>query len=246
MGYLYMKNVLILENEEIGIKVLSTIVKSVKQECYVIGCRTCNEAYAKAMENMIHLFLVDVRLESETDFNGFKFVQNIRQVEKYKEVPVIFISSLQGYEILAFKNMHCYDFIRKPYQKEEVKNVIERALQLKVMDYVDHRIDFETSGIYYPVEESSIRYIESNRRVIYIHTISDVLELPGKSLKDCYDILDKHKFYQIHKSYIVARKYIKKIEISKRLLYVGGGNETEEIVIGVKYKEGLLEWLNDK
>lgn len=200
--------------------------------------------YYLAMEQTIHLFLIDVMLEGDRDFSGFKFVQNIRQVEKYKEVPVIFISSVVGYELMAFRRMHCFDFITKPFKSEEVKAVIRNALKLKVMEQIDERIDFETGGIYYPVDMKSICYIESNRRVIYIHTISDVLELPGKSLKECYELLNKHTFLQIHKSYIISRNYIVKVEFSKRLLYLKVSEGIEEIVIGMKYRDKLREWLN--
>lgn len=239
-----MKSVLILEDEEIECKILTAIINNTQQDCYVYECRTCENAYYVAMENSIHLFLVDVRLEGDNDFSGFKFVQNIRQIEKYREAPVIFISSVAGYELMAFRKMHCYDFILKPFCEEEVQKVIKEALLLRKMDMFKERIDFEAGGIYYPVEMADIRYIESNRRIIYIHTTTDILELPGKSLKECYDLLDKHVFCQIHKSYIISRKYIRKIEFSKRMIYIKGHSSDEELVIGMKYREKLQEWLD--
>ena len=240
-----MKNVLILEDDELEQGVLCTIVRSVRQECHVFACRTRERAYYLAMEHRIHLFLIDVRLEGESDFSGFKFVQNIRQIEKYREAPVIFISSVQGYELMAFRKIHCYDFIRKPFHREEVLHIIEQALCSKLTDGTANRIDFETGGIYYPVEEGSIRYLESNRRKIYIHTINDTLELPDKSLKECYALLDKYMFCQIHKSYIISRKYIYKIDFSKREMYLKGAESKDKVMIGMKYKEELQEWLDD-
>ncbi|MCD7825168.1 MAG: LytTR family DNA-binding domain-containing protein [Clostridiaceae bacterium] len=238
-----MKNVLILEDEEIESRMLRTIVEELQQDCCVYECASCEEAYSVAIEGMIHLFLADVRLKDEFDFSGFKFIQNIRQMDKYHEVPVIFISSLEGYELMAFRKMHCYDFITKPFNPAQVRDTIDKALRLRVIDQVDERIDFEINGIYYPVQASSIRYIEANRRIVYIHTISDILELPGKSLKDCYSLLNRQMFCQIHKSYIISRKYIQKVEKSNRVVYIEG-DQREELPIGLKYVSELWEWLH--
>lgn len=240
-----MKNVLILEDQELDRRILQEIIDELQQDCQVYECASCQEGYYMAMEHTIHLFLIDVMLEGNSDFSGFKFVQNIRQVEKYKEAPIIFISSVVGYELMAFKRMHCYDYITKPFQVAEIKLVIDNALNLKVMKQVEERIDFEVRGIYYPVETNCIRYIESNRRVIYIHTISDVLELPGKSLKECYALLNKDLFIQVHKSFIVSRNFIGKVELPQRLIYIKGSDGMEQIGIGTKYRDGLREWLND-
>lgn len=239
-----MKNVLILEDAEIESKVLRSIVGELEEECQVFECNTCERAYYLAMEQTMHIFLVDVRLENDFDFSGFKFVQNLRQVDKYKEVPVIFISSVQGYELMAFRKMHCYDFITKPFSKEEVKSVVDKALKLRAMERVNERIDFEVNGIYYPVDASDIRYIEANRRVLYIYTIADVLELPGKSLKECSKLLNDKTFRQVHKSYIISRKYIYKADLPRKVIYISTGETTVEIPIGLKYREGLWEWLN--
>lgn len=239
-----MKNILILEDEEWDRKVVRTIVEGLPQKCQIFECVSCKDGYSVAMEQTIHLFLIDVLLENDRDFSGFKFVQNIRQVEKYREIPIVFISSVRGYELLAFKKMHCYDYIVKPFHENEVAEVLRNALELKAVDRMEERIDFESRGIYYPVEPDSIRYIESNRRTIYIHTVSDVLELNGKSLKECYEKLNRYNFIQVHKSFIVSRKYIVKVDYSQRMIYLRGVNGLETIDIGMKYKDLLREWLD--
>ena len=122
---------------------------------------------------------------------------------------------------------------------------LENALSLKASDTGSSFIGFETGGIYYPIETNSIYYLEANRRTVYVHTDSDIIELSGKSLKECYKLLDKHMFCQVHKSYIISRKYIKKIDFPKRTIYIKNKPGTEKIIIGVKYKDKLHEWLYD-
>lgn len=239
-----MKNILILEDSELESKILCTIVKSIGVNCNIFECTTCEKAYFLSMEQIIHLFLIDIRLENDSDFSGFKFVQNIRHIDKYNEVPIIFISSVQGYELMAFRRMHCYDFISKPFNANDVKSIINNALQLRVMDRIEECLNFEVKGIYYTVNPSDILYIESNQRILYIHTESDVLELVGQSLKACYSKLNRALFRQIHKSFIVSRKHISRIEKGKRVVYIDNGSQVEKVPIGLKYLDGLWEWLN--
>ena len=240
-----MKNILVLEDDDFECKILKTIINKLERDCYIYECHNCEKAYYISLENPIHLFLVDVRLENNYDFSGFTFIQNIRQISRYNEVPVIFISSLEGYELMAFRKMHCYDFITKPYKEEDIQEIIENALSLKASDTGSSFIGFETGGIYYPIETNSIYYLEANGRTVYVHTDSDIIELSGKSLKECYKLLDKHMFCQVHKSYIISRKYIKKIDFPKRTIYIKNKPGTEKIIIGVKYKDKLHEWLYD-
>lgn len=239
-----MKNILILEDSALEARILSSIVQDAATDCNIFDCRTCEEAYFYAMERTIHLFLVDVKLESDADFSGFHFVQNIRHIDKYSVVPVIFISSMQGYELMAFRTMHCYDFIIKPFHQSEVRKVVYHALQFKGMERIEETINFEVRGVFYTVNTGDIRYIEFYRRILYIHTEFDQLEIPGQSLRECYQRLDKGLFRQVHKSFVVSRKYICKIDKQKRLLYIGHGKQFAQVPIGLKYIEGLWEWLD--
>ena len=234
-----MKNILILEDSKLEARILSSIVQEVAADCKIFDCRTCEEAYFYAMERTIHLFLIDVKLENDCDFSGFHFVQNIRRVDKYGMVPIIFISSMQGYELMAFRTMHCYDFIAKPFQQSEVKKIINNALQLKGVDQLEECINFEVRGVFYTVNVGDIRYIEFYQRILYIYTEFDQLEIPGQSLRECYHRLNKDLFRQVHKSFVVSRKYVCKLDKQKRLLDISHGKQIDQ-----KYMDGLWEWLN--
>ena len=88
--------VLILEDNEICRQSLIKVVKSCMKNITVYDFDNRAAAYLCAMDNNIDLFLVDIILEPKirNDSSGFKFAQDIRDVKRYKSVPIIVSAAL--------------------------------------------------------------------------------------------------------------------------------------------------------
>ena len=75
----------------------------------------------------IDLALVDLVL---SDISGFELVNNLRQNNSTKDMPIIAVSALvrEQYRNLALKN-GCDDYLNKPYLIDDLKRKIDRFLQ---------------------------------------------------------------------------------------------------------------------
>ena len=79
-----------------------------------------------AIEYDIDLALVDLVL---SDISGFELVNNLRQNNSTKNMPIIAISALvkEQYRDLALKS-GCDDYLDKPYLIDDLKSKIDRFL----------------------------------------------------------------------------------------------------------------------
>ena len=92
-----MKAVLIIEDNAASMEMLAKITNEVDPEIVVHRAVNQNEAYASAMRISIDLFLIDIMLDPKNpgDVSGMRFANRIRMVERYKYVPMIFITALE-------------------------------------------------------------------------------------------------------------------------------------------------------
>lgn len=65
------------------------------------------------------LFLLDVNLvkEDKEDSSGLIFAEEIRSIIKYEFTPVVMITSVASLEIEAYRRIHCYQYLLKPYSE---------------------------------------------------------------------------------------------------------------------------------
>ncbi|WP_229775528.1 response regulator [Anaerosalibacter bizertensis] len=63
------------------------------------------------------MFLLDIQLK---DYSGFELAKEIRNIDNYKLTPIIFVTAIPTRELMAFKEIHCYDYIVKPFKEEEI------------------------------------------------------------------------------------------------------------------------------
>ena len=126
-----MKRILIVENHHSTLMRLAQIARRIIGDTQIYTVDNVSEAYRLSMEYTIDLFVVDVVLEpaSPGDTSGMKFVDRIRQIEKYYFVPVVMISALEDAGYYCYSKLHCYDYIEKPFDEERVYQAMEKCLK---------------------------------------------------------------------------------------------------------------------
>lgn len=235
-----MKNVLILEDKDVHAKRLELLVLQVNNQVNVIISHNDADAYVHAMEKDIDLFLIDIILDSSKsqDISGLKFVDNIRQLPKYKFVPVIFVTSMYDPKMYTYTDLHCYSFIEKPYNDEKVKTIIKDALEYKNFEVSDKKIYFRIEGIIYAFHADDIIYIEVINRKVFLHTKDGIEEMSyipcGKILQN----INNKKFIQCSRQCIINTEHIKTIDKVNRYITL---DETDDIIeIGKTYRKKFL------
>ncbi len=116
-----MGKILIVEDDLIICEGLSEIIRGIDKESEIVITGYAEKALSFAIDSYYDAFLLDIRLN---DYSGIKLAKQIRNIEKYKITPILFITSIPTKELLAFKPIHCYDYIVKPFSREKVTETL--------------------------------------------------------------------------------------------------------------------------
>ena len=229
-----MAKILVVEDESIVAKGLATIVRSIDDTLEVDITGYAEEALKYANMKCYDTFLLDIQLK---DYSGLELAKEIRNIDIYKMTPIIFITAIPTSEIMAFKEIHCYDYIIKPFREEQVRTALETVINygIKNEDKKEYfRLD---QGRYsYSIDQNEIIYIESKSRKLIITTINETFKISTYTLYKLLDELSEN-FIQCHKSYIINMNYIEKIDTVDNLVTLK--KIETSIPIGRKYKDSL-------
>jgi DNA-binding response OmpR family regulator len=118
--------ILLVDDEEL---IRDLIVSFLESENYLIEeAESSGEALAKLSCFLPDLILLDVNLHDITD--GIKFSRKLREYEKTKDVPIIFITGDASQIVDSFNNGEA-DFIAKPFSRNEIISKIENTLKIR-------------------------------------------------------------------------------------------------------------------
>ncbi|WP_242824766.1 LytR/AlgR family response regulator transcription factor [Clostridium botulinum] len=110
-----MKNVLIIEDDNYQRKNLKNMLLEIEEDFNIYEAEDKLDALEICNKVLIDLFYVDVSLQNSS---GIDLCKDIRKIKKYKFSWIVFITTHVQYMITAFKEIHCYDYILKPYEKK--------------------------------------------------------------------------------------------------------------------------------
>lgn len=237
-----MKKVLILEDQRDTREALSMMVGRLSRDIEIFAVDNVDDAYSETLQSTIDVFLIDIILNTKKpgDVSGIIFADRIRQVRKYAFTPVIFITSLQDLELCAYRNIHCFGYIEKPFSYPEVEQLIHQALMYETKRENSKRIYFRIDGIVFAQETKEIICAEVYKHVLEVWTKNDkILRVPymtcGQFLKEA----DSSHFVQCSRNTIINVEYIHNIDFTNRMIKL---KYCEKIVtIGVTYVKRLAK-----
>ena len=183
-------NILLVEDERIQRVALASIIKSNFIDVRIYEAASQAEAIKIINEKDIHLFFIDIQLK---DSSGLELIHIIE----------------------AFKSIHCYDFIVKPYKEKDIIKIIDVFLNssplksIKEGNYTFIDID---SNISVKLYHNDIIYIEYSDKTCDIHTISGIYSVKRTSLAKVLKSINDENIIQTHRSFAVNLKYVKEIE----------------------------------
>ena len=232
-----MKKILVLEDKEIHIRTLEKVLEGI-DNVQVLVAESIETAYKSALENTINLFLIDIILDTEIrgDVSGLKFVESIREMPKYSFTPLIFITSLEDPKLYAYRELHCFGYIEKPFDPTTVKKLIEQALEFPCCENKDKTIYFRSDGVMYAVNSKDIVYIENSKRKLFIYTTKERFTVPYMTCKKILQELESDNFIQCSRYIIINKNYIELIDYVNRYIKLRGVKEAVEIGSSMKKK----------
>lgn len=241
-----MKNVLILEDNQITRNLIVEILSGVAKNLKVHAVGNIYEACKIAMTQEIELFIVDIVLDTSVpgDVSGIEFVDRIRKIASYKYVPVVILAPLEDPKFFVFNHLHCYSYLEKPVDIDTMKKVLKEALEVPVIRYEKEYAFFRKDGILYSILKSDILYIETANRKNRIVCRKEQLYVAYKSCKRFLEELDSKRFVQCNRSTIVNKKHIKAVDYVNRYIYLKESGTVLELGVSIK-KRFLQELMDD-
>lgn len=241
-----MVNILVVEDCKIQRKSLIHILLKTGLNVKIYEADNENESLEIANNVNIDLFFVDIDLNKSS---GLDLTLKLRKIQKYKLKWIIFTTSYINYMIQAFKEVHCYDYILKPYDAKKIieltKTLVENTHNKNYDDKSEKKAVFNSKGLDIIISTSDIIFLESNIKNCIIHTKVGKFEISRLALKKALEIIEEPFILRSHKSFAINVNYITKIEkYSVTSWNVYFKDYKFNAIIGLKYKKIINKALN--
>jgi DNA-binding LytR/AlgR family response regulator len=151
-----------------------------------------------------NLYLLDVEM---TEIDGLTLAGRLR--EKFGEKPdIIFVTAYEQVVFDTFKYSPL-DFVRKEYLEKELPEVLERFVK-KWLEKPSV-IEIKTKDGVVCIEETEVLYVESIGHYLVVHCIDNQYTTRIK-MKEIIKDIKPQNFIRTHKSYLVNRRYICRLD----------------------------------
>ncbi len=222
-----MKNILIVEDDILQCEYITNTLIDFNFDFVIHSAINAKDATLIYTTHSIDLFILDVDLSpSGSPKTGIDIGKALRQENKYKNTPIIYITGVPEMIHSAINDVHCYSYIQKPYKKE--------AIIKALLDINDSHNDKpatiaiqDLNGVTTNLSYEDVLYIQAVKHTQIFCTTRGIFNTRKYNLKNILRKLPDN-FIQIHKSYIVNLSYINsydrtinKVSIDKYFIPVG-------------------------
>ncbi len=239
-----MAEILVLEDDRASREALVSML------CAISGHVAVKEAESLAEARLLlngtttfDLFLLDVNLNicQAEDASGLVFAEEVRRIAEYEFTPIVMLTSVASLEMDAYRKVHCYQYILKPYEAGEVEAVTRKVLAHARAEEKPY-IVVKKDGINYKIFCEDIVFIRAIPRGVCICMRQEQMNVPYLSIRQLLDRLPKQEFFQCHRMYVINKNYVIYYDMVNQMIQAEGYEE--KIDIGVTYKGEVRRLLN--
>jgi two-component system LytT family response regulator len=220
-----MLKVLIVDDEEAAGNILKVLIeKHVSLQKEIMFCNSPEQAIAVLPEFKPGLVMLDIEMPN---MNGFDFLNNAASWN----FDVIFTTAFDKYAIKAIR-FSALDYLLKPVDIVDLQNAINRHIIKKEFQGKQQQQQLVNNLLTNLQQKSSddFKLAISVKEGVFLFETKDIICLEGmnnytkfyftnqksllvaKTLKEYEDILSEYKFIRIHKSFLVNRAHVKKMD----------------------------------
>lgn len=164
--------ILVVEDSEINLYLLKKILEEEFEEVFLAP--DALSALGILEENKVDLILMDVMMG---EMNGFELTEKLKSIEQYREIPILFLTSLDSPEdIVKGFDLGGVDYITKPFNRLELLRRVKH--QIKLVDSYNTILQ----------QKQELQKAINNRDRLYAIMAHD-LRTPISSLKMIFNIL---------------------------------------------------------
>lgn len=177
-----------------------------------------NDGYELIKSNIkFNLIFLDIEMP---EINGIELAENIRKIDS--KVQIVYVTNYQNYMKKAY-NVHAFDYIQKPVEREQIHRVLEDYLKIinpKETNVIE-LTSLDSENLLIDVDMIiDISCGHKKRTVIVITTESEYI-CKGK-ISDIYDSLNSFDFFMPHRSHIINLSMVKSFKKKEKVIMVNG------------------------
>ena len=218
--------VIIIDDEQLARQLIKKYLDEFSEVEVLDECENGFDAIKAIQEKKPDFIFLDVQMPK---LNGFEMLELLNDPPE-----IIFTTAYDQYAIKAFE-LNAVDYLLKPFSLERFRSAVTKTFEkishtkpspaayhdLLSSKNIDEKLDKilikDAARIHViPIEEVEI--IEAQDDYVLVHTANKKY-LKQKTMKYFEEHLDQTDFIRIHRSYIVASKSIKEIELLEKETY---------------------------
>jgi DNA-binding LytR/AlgR family response regulator len=217
---------IIVDDEPLAIQLLEEYVQRYGRLELVATCANALEAFTALQQFEVELMFLDIRMPGVT---------GIELLSALKCPPLtVFTTAYDQYAVTGFE-LNAADYLLKPVTYERFEKSMDRLFKKErnLSPPATAHTYFKVSRDLVKVEHRELIFAQSLKDYILLKTTSAKL-ITYMTMKSLADLLPEESFIRVHRSYLVNKAFISKIEKGK--LWAGA----IEIPVGETYKAQLL------
>lgn len=240
-------NCIIIDDELSARNTLSAFIEQYCPDLQVIAMAEGVAEGARMIDELRpELIFLDIQMPGE---NGF---QLLPQLPDYS-FGLIFTTAYDQYALRALK-LGALDYLLKPIDLLDLQEAVAKAIAHRELTGSKERLDFirhhseqqdrlvvSSMEGYYILRYDEILRLEAERNYTNIVLRNDRKVVASKTLKYFADLLPSHRFYRLHKSYIVNLNEI--VRVARGQVGCVEMSDGEEIEFSKGRKAQLMEML---
>ncbi len=237
-----MTRILILEDSKDCLDAVTVMVERVSAHVRAVPVNSLEEARA-ALEDQaqppFQAFLLDINLDLDDsdDISGITFAREVRMRKEYTFTPIVMLTSLANMELTAYRELHCYQYLVKPYNEEDIQKLVGKLLFLSQQGETrDAYVIVKKDGINYKLFCKDIVCIKAVPRGVSFVLLKEEMKVLYLSIKQLLEKLPGDCFLQVHRMCVVNQDYIDYVDTVNGIISMKNG---EQVEIGTTYKNEL-------
>lgn len=240
-----MARILVLEDDEQSRKALVKMLRNISEEITVDAAADPAEAGMLLGSTVsFDLFLIDINLKPDDreDISGIHFAERVRSHRRYEFTPLVMVTSIAGLEMDAYRKLHCYQYVVKPYEQREIEEIVQKVL-FHIHAGEKPSIIVKRDGINYKIACEDILFCKAIPRGICLYLRDEQVKVPYLSIRQFLEKVPRNLFVQCHRMFVVNRNAVRYYDMVNQVIQVQGYDD--RIDIGVTFKPEVRRIMNE-
>jgi two-component system, LytTR family, response regulator len=241
-----MIKILIVDDERSAVRILKVLIeKYILVDKQIEVCNDPAEALALMKTYRPSLVMLDIEMPG---MNGFDFMNKASEWD----FDVIFTTAYDQYAIKAIR-FSALDYLLKPIDIVELKNAINRHIVKKqsasvssqqplvdnlIYNLKQFKLALSTNEGTFLFEPREIVVLEGSSNYTKFYFANQKTLIVSKTLKEYEDILLDHHFLRVHKSFLVNKDHVLKVD-KEGILEL---SNHMQIPVSRRRKAEILQW----